>query len=291
MTTDDVGVDGTGPATYETTAITAGTPGGSDTLKLCWGPNPSGTAASEYPLEVGTADLTGPTITAFDCTLSTACTYTISGHNLAATNKIVIVNGACGDDAEVHFGNSVGPTDVDYTVYEFSAFTQKNLEPLADGASHSICWGHEPNSIAEQNVPVATNPMVRGPTLSDFACVINGATCDYVISGTGLATTNRIYLGSEGIECGTSMFSPCNAKFGSTCDNDEPVVNVDGTEETISLGNALDAALTAGTYTMCWGDIDPVTDTTPNLRKAKMTVRIDATGRICSSGIEIEQCN
>merc|ERR1719487_2728196 len=236
MTTSDVG-DGTG-ATYSATAITAGTPGGS--LKICWGHNPSSTAASEFPLEVGTADLTGPTLTDFDCTLSRECTYTITGHNLNATNKIVIVNGACGDNTTAaHFGNSVGPTDVDFTVYEFSAFTQQNLAPLASGASYSICWGHNASSIMEHNVPVAAAPIVRGPTLAEFACVIDGDACDYVINGYGLADTNRVYMGSEDITCGSSMYSPCNNRFGSTCDDDIPTVNAEATNETFALGNAV----------------------------------------------------
>merc|ERR1719387_2253781 len=64
---------------------------------LCWGHSPGdSTAASDFTLTVTTAEIFGPAISAFDCTLTKACTFVISGTHLAATNKIAIVDGECG---------------------------------------------------------------------------------------------------------------------------------------------------------------------------------------------------
>jgi hypothetical protein len=291
-------------ATYAAT-IVSGAPGTS--LKLCWGINPPGTAASDYPLEVGSVTLNGPVYGGFDCTLTKACTFTLTGgEGLAATNRVVIVNGACGDSGAVAvpFATSVEASVAGspYTTYAFSGFqvTGTNyLDPLDSSASYSICWGHAPASdtdIVGHNVEVSASSGLKGPYGMEAACVIDTA-CSLTMSGVGLASTNRMYVVTGTGTCGKTLQDKCGKSgapimgANNECWLVAPDDNGDGT---ITFNMGTPSAASGSNYNLCWGDfdqsdIDSCTGVCQTIRSGSR-VRIDEDFRICGNTVSIDQC-
>merc|ERR1719183_2233480 len=68
--------------------------------RLCWGHEPL--SIEGYNVEVdGSAELAGPFVRALNCTLGLECHVTLDGYRLNARNRMVIVNGTCGDQLAV----------------------------------------------------------------------------------------------------------------------------------------------------------------------------------------------
>merc|ERR1719331_1733215 len=82
-------------ASYNFSTPVRGLPGLA--YRLCWGWNPVN--VSDYNVEIDPdAELVGPFIRDFDCTLGIHCAVNVSGYRLNESNAIVAIsNGSCGD--------------------------------------------------------------------------------------------------------------------------------------------------------------------------------------------------
>jgi hypothetical protein len=240
--------------------------------------------------------LTGPQLSAFDCTLTKACTFTLSGgYGLDANNKIAIVNGECGTaSAAEYFGGSVNSDGDPYTTYTFSDFVptgaQSNMDPLVCTASYSVCWGHNPGTdITAHNVPVTSTLALNGPYATDFACSVD-AVCTFTLSGSGLDVNSRIYLIGSGSACGAGWALCGNGQkiFGDgyKCEEQAPTDNGDGTV-TFNFGTT---AAGAGTNVgVCWGESTTLSEVRVRIDKDPQDAG-DNHGRICASGTTYANC-
>ena len=69
--------------------------------RLCWAHEPASLA--DFAVEVDSSvDLAGPFVRTVECTLGLECLVMLEGYLLSSTNRMVLVNGSCGDpDAQV----------------------------------------------------------------------------------------------------------------------------------------------------------------------------------------------
>jgi hypothetical protein len=242
LTTEDEGTS----ATY------AGTPlgGAGASVSLCWGPSPSlDNISSAFSVEVGTVAMTGPVFPTFDCTLGEPCTYELSGYNLATTNKLVIVEGSCGDDNAASFGASAGPLNGGTTNYEFSGLADASAG-FPDGAEYSVCWGHEPDTDVTAHLVPVPGAILRGPYVQDFECAV-GDPCNFVLRGLGLQTSNRLFLHKSNSQCGSAAYPFCTVRGLSDCTEVPPTISNGGKVATFELGTA-DNKGQPNSMMLCW---------------------------------------
>merc|ERR1719171_1931767 len=181
LTTSDSGTS----ATY-TGTITSGTPAAAGSYKLCWAEAPTGSAASDFPLEVGTASLAGPTdlSVTLACTLGASCSQVLNGVDLAATSKVLMVDGDCGSGTAV--GTPLTTSDSGASATYTGTITSGT--PAAAG-SYKLCWAAAPGGSAASDFPLEVGTAsLAGPTdLSvTLACTL-GVSCSQVLNGVDLA--------------------------------------------------------------------------------------------------------
>jgi hypothetical protein len=181
---------------------TQGTPGSH--YKLCWAHDPS--VMSDYNVEIdASADLAGPDLQDFQCTLGMDCSYTLSGYRLASSNKIRVLaaGGECGTPAEAAAW-SVATDDLAVA----SASADSNAYALGvaltgvAGDTYKVCWGHDPQSAEEFNVEIDAGAALTGPLVGERQCTL-GVDCQIQLEGHGLESTNAVVILSEG-SCGNS---------------------------------------------------------------------------------------
>jgi hypothetical protein len=210
--------------------------------------------------------MTGPIFPTFDCGLGADCTYSvISGYGLAATNRLVVTQGQCGDSTASSVGPSTAPSDGAFTTYAFSGFAAAT-DGFPTGEKYSVCWGHEPGAdVAAHNVPVPES-YVRGPYLTwdtirtDLLCyppavAPNAGDCELRIFGHDLDTSNRLHLtittATCGVAAGGGNNNICNQAVNENM-NDCPLVvpTISNDDPDIDPGWSCGTSCTVATYNM-----------------------------------------
>jgi hypothetical protein len=223
---------------------------------------------SDYRVQLDpVADLAGPQLVEFFCTLGISCSVHITGYDLDTTNQIVILgSGSCGGTgAEVAawagglvlvgeesqsaghgygYGTGMG-TYLTQETYALGVPTSG-----VPGSQYILCWGHDPaGGLDLLNVQLDGDAELSGPDVADFACTL-GEPCHFVVTGHDLHTTNRIIVLSTG-NCGDSAPAVASTTWGSTFGH-AMIETTDGiASATYDLGTPV-VGVPGDTFKLCW---------------------------------------
>ena len=221
----------------------------------------------------------------FECSLHFACTISISGIGLSATNKVMLVeatDGRCGNsDLPALDAEWAGVTNPS-TVVQSGPYNQYNLGTAMgkSGAAHRLCWAHRPELENEDGSPnTDLSAEFRVEIDADFLWVrftavvdcVPGRACTITVYGVGFSSSNRLLLIESGGQCGSAAATAVDVE-GLT----NPVTVVDpgvpsSTVGVYELSSSADVVPPTG-FRICWA-ADPE-GTSP---EAIITVTFDTT--------------
>jgi len=251
------------PGRFEFGIPAAGIPG--TDYSICWAHSP--TSYADYRVYLGKFTMSGPnTLPIVYCTLGLACVATITGHALAATNKIVVAA----------LSDSCGQATLNLPV--FAGFTNPapiaaNLQNFPMGVptaglpgDYTICWAHHASSHGDYHVQVSTLRM-SGPTPGDKECTMSEP-CQIAVKGVRLAHTSKVLIIARSKNCGdadsVAISWPGVTNPAATALLSAPV-NPGYTLTTGTDGDTYDAGLAfggvpGGLYRLCWAFDPPGAD-------------------------------
>ncbi|CAJ1390877.1 unnamed protein product [Effrenium voratum] len=225
----------------------------------CWGHNAS---YDYWNIQLGTFSIDGPDLqtSLVYCTLGLPCSLTLTGVNLAATNKIVVtaLSDTCGQSALnlAVFAGASNPTNAtaDGTYDTFELGTPTGGMP----GDYKVCWGFDPSADGDFHVPVLTLRM-GGPVARSSECTLSEP-CKIEVEGVRLAHTSRLLFISTSSNCGDTSptvisWSGINNPAGTDlliAPADPGYVYADGDRYDAGLGYAG----VPGSYKICWS-FDP----------------------------------
>ena len=255
------------PTRGSTAVVTVQEPG-PGVYQLCWGHDPANETVEEeqYPVEAGFLMMLGPLAMDFECYLHFPCTINISGIGLGPTNMVLLIetaSGRCGDrglpalDSTWSISNPTGVGQdllSSYNFYSFGTTVGKS------GASHRICWAHDPQAEASTGASaLADSALYRVEIDPDFFwirltaivdCVL-GRDCTVTIIGSGIVPSSGILLVTHPSRCGEAS---ADAVVGGLTNpaQVEPLGAASSTQGLYILGSAISAAPPLG-FRICWG--------------------------------------
>jgi hypothetical protein len=255
-------LDGGGNTSYDFGTPVAGLTG--SFYKLCW--SHESTDLEDMRVEIdGKAELVGPFVREFECTLGLPCAVVVSGYRLARTNAIVAIHSPdvlegqlhvapapplCGDSSAVVARNtwsSVNATNLSSNgtnaMYDFGTPTSGFA-----GSFYRLCWGHDPSSLTDFNVPLDDSAELVGPFVREMECTL-GLPCQLSLSGYRLNATNKLVAISQG-RCGDATATFANETWGiaNATNVSRDVVG----NSTYDFGIPL-VGLAGSFYRLCWG--------------------------------------
>ena len=148
-------------ANYTFGTPTIGAPGGF--YRLCWGYEP--VSVQDYNVEVDPeAELAGPYARDIECTLGLECLLLLEGYRLSTGNRMVLVNGTCGDPQAVVANRTWTTANATSLATEGLSANYTFGTPTVGvaGSFYRLCWGHEPVSIEDFNVEVDASTDLAG---------------------------------------------------------------------------------------------------------------------------------
>ena len=236
--------------TYDFSTPTEGPAG---TYKLCWGHSP-GTDVTDFAVPIATFTLSGADAGQdIVCTLSLPCNVQITGTALsAATNKMMVVDGACeaspeaasftgvSQDSGVLVTNSGG-----FDTYAFG--TPTTGTPKED---YNPCWAHNNDFSLD-----AGTFKLHGPDPDqDLECMLT-VSCVLTVSGVGLGDGNKLQILPNSENCDNSQIglSPFTSSNGIS--NGNSVVSSGANFDEFKFDIISTGA--AGTdHRLCWAAVD-----------------------------------
>jgi hypothetical protein len=165
---------------------------------LCWAHD--GSTASDFKVTLDfSAELCGPDLADFVCTLGLPCAFTTTGFGLQPSNGIVVLSaGSCGDGAVAEGAGRLNFPEMDYAEWRW----ENSYDPIGYDFGRplrmdktdvfTLCWGHSPSSLADFNVQIDAAELI-GPFLTDLHCTL-GMPCDVTVDGYGLQDSNSIVV-------------------------------------------------------------------------------------------------
>ena len=257
-----------GRPTRGATAVTLQEPG-PGVYKLCWGHDPANETMEEqqYPVEAGFFMMLGPLAMDFECYLHFPCTINISGIGLSSSNMVLLIEtaaGRCGDaglpalDSAWSISNPVAVSQDFLHSYNFYSFGTAEGK---SGASHRICWGHDPRGEASTtSYSVSDSALYRVEIDPDFFwirltaivdCVL-GRSCTVTIIGSGIVPSSAILLITNPSRCGDASAEAVDLSELTNPAGVEPIDGVSSTRGLYILGFATSQAPPFG-FRICWG--------------------------------------
>lgn len=229
----------------------AGPPG--NNFKVCWthatirNGVDLARAYNIYKVTVGEPlTVNGPTQGPHDCTMSMSCSVQLTGTGLASSNKVLIIESSSGCGQEnptvASFPGLQNPKQAEATVVgRFDLGIPGEGTP---GTAYSICWAHNPTSLADYRVTLGVFTM-SGPNEDDVVHCTYGLSCVATVTGHGLASTNELIIAALSDDCGQAALNlpPITGLTNPA--------TIDANLRTFPLG--LPTAGQPGDYTICWG--------------------------------------
>ncbi|CAJ1390273.1 unnamed protein product [Effrenium voratum] len=232
----DVGVDEPGPGVY----------------RLCWSYDPTNsTPGEEYPLDAGYLMMLGPLAMDFECFLNFPCVINISGIGLAASNKVLLVEssaGRCGDsnlpalDGRWNFSNPAAAGQDLFGSYNLYSF---GLAKGKSGASHRICWAHDPTGSESSDFKVEIDPDFLWIRLTAIVDCVPGRTCSVAVLGSGILPSSQVLIIANSGRCGSA-----SALEIPGLANPASPASTNGTSGMYVFGSAASTPLG---FRICWG--------------------------------------
>jgi hypothetical protein len=216
--------------------------------RLCWGHEPLSIEGYNVEVDPG-AELAGPYVRDLECTLGVECAVTLEGYRFSAGNRIVLVNGTCGDPQAV-VANETWTTanatslagDALGANYTFGTPTVGLV-----GSFYRLCWGHEPVSVEDYNVEVDSDAELAGPYVRDLQCTF-GLECLVILEGYRLNSGNQMVVVNG--SCGDPQAVVANETW--TTANATSLAN-DTLSANYSFGTPT-VGLAGSFYRLCWGN-------------------------------------
>ena len=184
---------------------TSGVPGNG--YILCWGHDPASSLGLLNVQLDADAELSGPDVADFACTLGEPCQFQVTGHDLHTTNRIIVItSGNCGDSEPVvasqTWGSAFGHA-MSETIDGIASATYSLGTPVVGvpGDTYKLCWAHDPSVLSDFNVMIDSDAELIGPNVGDLLECTLGQQCAVSISGYNLADSNAIVAISSGA-CG-----------------------------------------------------------------------------------------
>jgi hypothetical protein len=121
---------------------------------ICWAPAPiyGDTDLTVFNVRVGAFDMAGPYLprAKFECRLSLNCELSTTGHRLADTNRLLVIqDGVCGNA-------NATPADweglLNRALTANGTYTLGTLTRGLPGYHYRVCWGHDPQSLLDFQV-------------------------------------------------------------------------------------------------------------------------------------------
>ena len=139
--------------------------------------------------------LAGPVARDRACTLGLECFLLLEGYRLSAGNRMVVVNGTCGDPQAVVANRTWTMANATSLATEGLSANYTFGTPTVGvaGSFYRLCWGHEPISTGDYNVEVDAIAELAGPFIRDLECTL-GLECLLSLDGYGLSAGNRMVL-------------------------------------------------------------------------------------------------
>jgi len=256
------------PTRGATAAVTVQEPG-PGVYKLCWGHDPPNQTLEEeqYPVEAGFFMMLGPLAMDFECYLHFPCTINISGIGLSATNMVLLVEtaaGRCGDvglpalDSAWSIPNPTTVSQDDLRSYNFYSF---GIATGKSGASHRICWAHDPVAEASGTTyPLTDSALYRVEIDPDFFwirltaivdCVL-GRLCTVTIIGSGIVPSSGVLLVTNPSRCGDASAEAVDISELTNPAGVQSIGGASSTQGLYILGYASSMAPPFG-FRVCWG--------------------------------------
>uniref|UniRef100_A0A7S0AAR1 Uncharacterized protein n=1 Tax=Pyrodinium bahamense TaxID=73915 RepID=A0A7S0AAR1_9DINO len=141
-------------------------------------------------------------LTRVDCILGLPCALTVTGHNLADTNSIMVTSilDTCGQASlrVASFEGMPNPAPVE----DGAPWDEYDLGTPTNGlpGEYAVCWSHHGGSHSAYKVRVATLRM-GGPAPADRECTLSEP-CRVSLTGVRLAHSSKILLVSKTSTCG-----------------------------------------------------------------------------------------
>jgi hypothetical protein len=160
----------------------------------------------------------GPDARDFECTLGLQCSIALSGYRIANTSAVVVLeSGECGDVGAT-IATHEGFTDATANSTFGSNATYKFGRPDSGlaGSSYKLCWGHEPNAVADYSIEIDGDAELIGPFTRTFDCTL-GLACSVLLEGYRLAATNQLVAITSGA-CGDADMPGALAYANETWD-------------------------------------------------------------------------
>ena len=256
------------PTRGSTAAVTLQEPG-PGVYKLCWGHDPPNQTLEEeqYPVEAGFFMMLGPLAMDFECYLHFPCTINISGIGLSPTNMVLLIEtaaGRCGDvglpalDSAWSIPNPTAVSQDDLRSNNFYSF---GIARGKSGASHRICWAHNPVAEASGTIyPLTDSALYRVEIDPDFFwirltaivdCVL-GRLCTVTIIGSGIVPSSGVLLVTNPSRCGDASAEVVDISELTNPAGVQPIGGASSTQGLYILGYASSMAPPFG-FRVCWG--------------------------------------
>jgi hypothetical protein len=214
---DSAGTCGTTPQDNGVVTTSAGTPAGgtssltftgiviasSGALKVCWWSGSGSSGPSAYTVYAGLLEVMGADSVTSSAIINEATALVISGSYLSTSNRIHLVgsSGVCGSSSPD--GNVLGPIP-NAPNGTASAMTFSGVSVSVLG-SYKVCfWTGIGNDVTSSYQHFVGSVAVGGPTASAHAIALPNTALTWSLSGTGLASTNRIMIIPSPQACGSS---------------------------------------------------------------------------------------